>query len=447
MRVTEGETSRDTHMRSMTGYGSASVAFPGGQVSAELRTVNHRFLEMKMLLPRLFLPWEDEFRQQISAQVGRGRLELTLSLAGRAPRTYSVSLNRELAQAYREAFTHLQKDLGLDGPLDLQLLASRPELFQVVEKPGLSPAELQAARKAVQDALRALERQRSREGKFLQRDLRRRIASVSKVRRAVAARTDRVQTASRDKLAARVRTFLAGTEVDQTRLLHLSLAGRAPRTYSVSLNRELAQAYREAFTHLQKDLGLDGPLDLQLLASRPELFQVVEKPGLSPAELQAARKAVQDALRALERQRSREGKFLQRDLRRRIASVSKVRRAVAARTDRVQTASRDKLAVRVRTFLAGTEVDQTRLLQEVVSLTQKSDITEELVRLHSHLEAMLDLLRKHEPVGKRMDFLLQEINREINTIGAKADDAPIRHLVVEAKEEVEKLREQVQNIE
>ena len=197
----------------------------------------------------------------------------------------------------------------------------------------------------------------------------------------------------------------------------------------------------------QLELGLGGPLDLQLLASRPELFQVGEKPGLSPAERQAARKAVQDALRALERQRSREGKFLQRDLRRRIASLSKVRRAVAARTGRVQTASRDKLAERVRTFLAGTEVDQARLLQEVVSLTQKSDITEELVRLHSHLEAMTDLLRKHEPVGKRMDFLLQEIIREINTIGAKADDAPIRHLVVEAKEEVEKLREQVQNIE
>lgn len=288
----------------MTGYGSASVAFPGGQVSAELRTVNHRFLEMKMLLPRLFLPWEDEFRQQISAQVGRGRLELTLSLAGRAPRTYSVSLNHELAQAYHAALTRLQKDLSMDGPLDLQLLASRPELFQVVEKPGLSSAEIQAAKKAVQDALRALERQRSREGKFLQRDLRRRIASLSKVRRAVAVRTGRVQTASRDKLAARVRTFLAGAEVDQT-----------------------------------------------------------------------------------------------------------------------------------------------QLLQEVVTLTQKSDITEELVRLHSHLEVMTDLLRKHEPVGKRMDFLLQEINREINTIGAKADDAPIRHLVVEAKEEVEKLREQVQNIE
>lgn len=291
-------------MRSMTGYGSANVAFPGGRVSAELRTVNHRFLEMKMLLPRLFLPWEDEFRRQIGAKVGRGRLELTLSLAGRAPRNYEVSLNRELAQAYHQALKHLQKELGMDGPLDIQLLASRPDVFQVIEKPGLSPAEIQAAKKAVQDALQALERQRSREGKFLQRDLR----------------------------------------------------GR-------------------------------------------------------------------------------------------ITTLSKIRRAVATRTGRVQTASRDKLAERVRTFLAGTEVDQVRLLQEVVTLTQKSDITEELVRLQSHLEAMSDLLRKHEPVGKRMDFLLQEINREINTVGAKADDAPIRHLVVEAKEEVEKIREQVQNIE
>jgi uncharacterized protein (TIGR00255 family) len=288
----------------MTGYGSANVAFPGGRVSAELRTVNHRFLEMKMLLPRLFLPWEDEFRRQIGAKVGRGRLELTLSLAGRAPRNYEVSLNRELAQAYHQALKHLQKELGMDGPLDIQLLASRPDVFQVIEKPGLSPAEIQAAKKAVQDALQALERQRSREGKFLQRDLR----------------------------------------------------GR-------------------------------------------------------------------------------------------ITTLSKIRRAVATRTGRVQTASRDKLAERVRTFLAGTEVDQVRLLQEVVTLTQKSDITEELVRLQSHLEAMSDLLRKHEPVGKRMDFLLQEINREINTVGAKADDAPIRHLVVEAKEEVEKIREQVQNIE
>ena len=219
------------------------------------------------------------------------------------------------------------------------------------------------------------------------------------------------------------------------------------RSYSVSVNLDLARAYRQAFDQLHTELGTNGTPDVQLLTSRPDVFQVVEKPGLSPAEIEAAKKAIKNALVALERQRKREGTFLQRDLRSRITTLAKVRRTVAKRTGHVQAATRDKLAERVRMFLSGTEVDQSRLLQEVVAVTQKGDITEELVRLQSHLEAMNELLSKHEPVGKRMDFLLQEINREINTIGAKADDAPIRHLVVEAKEEVEKLREQVQNIE
>ena len=288
----------------MTGYGSGSASFRGGRVSAEIRTVNHRFLEIKMSLPRLFLPWEDEFRRQLSAEVGRGRLELSLNLSGRAPHTYTVSLNRDLAQAYRQAFGDLQKELDIDTPLDLRMFASWPDLFQVSAQPQLSQTELQTAKKAVSKALRSLESQRSREGRYLRRELRSRVSTLSKIRRAA--------------------------------------------------NR---------------------------------------------------------------------------------------------RTGRVQAAARQRLAERVQIFLADTQLDQSRLLQEVVAATQKSDITEELVRLQSHLETMTDLITTHEPVGKRLDFLLQEINREVNTIGAKVDDAPIRHLVVEAKEEVEKLREQVQNIE
>ena len=291
-------------MRSMTGYGSGAASFPGGRISAEIRTVNHRFLEMKILLPRVFLPWEDEFRRQISAQVSRGRLDLSLSIAGRAPHSYNVSVNLDLARAYRQALVQLHTELGLNG---------------------------------------------------------------------------------------------------------------AP--------------------------------DVQLLAARPDVFQIVEKPDVTTTEVEAAKKAVKQALTTLDRQRKREGRFLRRDLRRRITALDKIRRTVAQRIGRVQAAIRDRLAERVRLLLSGTEVDQSRLLQEVVAITQKGDITEELVRLQSHLATMTELLDKNEPVGKRLDFLLQEINREINTIGAKADDAPIRHLVVSAKEEVEKLREQVQNIE
>ena len=291
-------------MRSMTGYGSGTATFPGGQVSIELRAVNHRFLEIKMPLPREFLAWERELRAMIEAQVKRGRLELTLTCTGRAPRAYTVNLNLELARAYREAVGRLQQDLGVTGELDLPFLAAHPELFQVTETP-------------------------------------------------------------------------------------------------------------------------------QPLA----------------AEVQAAKHALQHALAALEQQRCREGKFLQRELRTRVTALDTVRRAVKDRSQIAQDAVRERLKERVTSLLQGVEIDQSRLLQEVATLAQRSDITEELVRLHSHLKALAGLLRAHEPVGKRLDFLLQEIQREVNTIGAKADDVDIRHLVVAAKEEVEKLREQAQNIE
>jgi uncharacterized protein (TIGR00255 family) len=130
-----------------------------------------------------------------------------------------------------------------------------------------------------------------------------------------------------------------------------------------------------------------------------------------------------------------------------VATLEKIRRTIRERSQVSQESARQKLKDRVTPLLQGVEVDQTRLLQEIVSLTQKSDITEEIVRLESHLKAIHDLFRATEPVGKRIEFLLQETQREINTIGAKSDDVAIRHAVVDAKEEVEKMREQVQNVE
>jgi uncharacterized protein (TIGR00255 family) len=156
---------------------------------------------------------------------------------------------------------------------------------------------------------------------------------------------------------------------------------------------------------------------------------------------------LQRALEALARQRNREGAFLKRELRSRFANLDKARRAIAKRSTLMLKTSRERLRERISGLLQGLPIDQSRLLQEIVTLTQKSDITEELVRLRGHLAALSETLHAQEPVGKRIDFLLQEVQREFNTIGAKADDTAIRHFVVAAKEEVEKLREQVQNVE
>jgi uncharacterized protein (TIGR00255 family) len=291
-------------MKSMTGYGSGIATFPGGRVQVELRTVNHRFIEIKMPLSREFLPWEKEFRNIIETQVKRGRVEMTLICMGRPARAYTVQPNLDLARAYHAALKRLYRKLDLKTEIDPSFFMARPELFQVVEQP-----------QAVAD------------------------------------------------------------------------------------------------------------------------------------EVHAAKEALQVALTVLDRQRSREGKFLQRDLRARIATLEKKRRIIHERSKISQGVIRQRLMERVSLLLQGVEVDHSRLLQEVAALTQKSDITEEIVRFHSHLTALSDLLRAPESVGKRIEFLLQEVQREINTIGAKSDDVAIRHAVVEAKEEVEKMREQVQNIE
>jgi len=295
-------------MRSMTGYGSSATSFPGGRVSVELRTVNHRFLEIKMPLPREFLPYEQEFREMIEARIQRGKLDMLLTYSSKPSRTYTVQPDLSLARAYRHAVSQLQREVGVKGDLDLSFLTAHPELFQVQEQQSPVEEQAQAVRKALAKALVALERQRSQEGKFLQKELRKRVAMLEELRRKVKDRSGIVQENTRERL-------------------------------------------KERTTGLLQDL------------------------------------------------------------------------------------------------LQGVEIDQSRLIQEATALAQRGDITEELVRLQGHLEALIDLLCSTTPVGKRMDFLLQEVQREVNTVGSKAEDVKIRHLVVAAKEEVEKLREQVQNVE
>ena len=290
-------------MKSMTGFGTASRAFPGGRATVDVRTVNHRFLETKLHLPRGFMAAEAEFRALIAARVERGRVEAFLSLTGRAARSVRVVPNLPLARAYAKAAARLRRELGLDRGPDLQFFLSRADLFQVTEAAHASAAEVRACTAALQTALVGVDRERRREGRFLARDLRQRIRTLQRLRREVARRQQRLQPELHKKLVARAETLLAELEIEPVRL------------------------------------------------------------------------------------------------------------------------------------------------PDVAGLLHKNDVTEELVRLESHLETCAGFLGLDEAVGKRLDFLLQEMQREVNTIGAKADDAPTRQLVVRMKQEVEKIREQGQNIE
>jgi uncharacterized protein (TIGR00255 family) len=153
------------------------------------------------------------------------------------------------------------------------------------------------------------------------------------------------------------------------------------------------------------------------------------------------------ALRAFDRERRREGEHLRRDMAKRVARLRQATVRVRRRLPQALAALRGQVEERFLRLLGGAQVDPARIAQEVAVLADRSDVTEELVRLEAHLAALAAALNERGPVGKRIEFLLQEVHRELNTTGAKAGDREVGELVLAAKGEVEKLREQVQNVE
>jgi uncharacterized protein (TIGR00255 family) len=291
-------------MRSMTGFGAASATIPGGRVSAEVRSVNHRFLDARVVLPREYAQWEGDLRELVRTVAARGRVELVVSRAASGDNRFRVEVHREVAREYVKVLRRLRKEMNLAGEVDLRLLSGLPDLVRVTELPVDAAREMPGVRRAVRGALAALDRDRQREGRCLGQDMRVRVQKL-------------------ERLLVRLRRAL------------------------------------------------------------PDV----------------------------------------------IASV------------------KQRAGERMRRVAGGIDVDPQRLAQEAALLAERADVTEETVRIASHLGALRDLLRSSEPVGKRVEFLLQELHREVNTVGSKVGDLRVAGLVLDAKAEIEKLREQVQNVE
>ncbi len=300
------EGARGSHvrgLRSMTGYGSATVPIPAGRLTIEIRSVNQRFLDVRVTAPREYAPWEATCREAVRARVARGRVDVHVNRSAPASGRSHVILDLAAAREYAAGWKKLKQALGLRGELDLSLFRGS-DVFQSVQIPLDVHAEFPAATRALERALEQFDRERRREGGNLQRDMLERI----------------------DRLAA----------------LQAEIHGIA---------------------------------------------------ATAMADVHA------------------------------------------------------KLTDRLQRLLKGTEVDVGRVTQEAAVLADRSDVAEELVRLASHLAALRQALAGKEPAGKQIEFLLQELHREINTIGSKVNDLRVTKLVIEAKGEGERLREQVQNVE
>lgn len=213
------------------------------------------------------------------------------------------------------------------------------------------------------------------------------------------------------------------------------------------LDPAVARGYHQAFSRLAEELQLTADLPLSLILSQKGVIR--DSPAsIDETELQPLLfAAVQAAVAAIDAMRTREGEALECDLLARRGQVAEWTGQISGRTPQVVAEYRQKLKLRLEQLLEGNEIDEARLAQEVALMADRSDITEELVRLASHFSQFDETLKLAEPVGRKLDFLMQEMNREVNTIGSKSNDAELATLVIRIKAEMEKMREQVQNVE
>lgn len=214
----------------------------------------------------------------------------------------------------------------------------------------------------------------------------------------------------------------------------------------IRVDTALAVAYQRAMSELSGALGIEANLSLQEYARMPDVLTVQESAEDQDAVRELFEEALSGALDALIVMRAQEGENMKRDILDKIARIEEIREAVAARAPMVVEDYRIRLKERIAAMTEG-EIDEARLLTEIAVFADRAAIDEELVRLFSHTAQIRKTVEMAEPVGRKLDFLVQELNREVNTIGSKAMDAQIAQYVVQAKGEIEKLREQVQNIE
>jgi uncharacterized protein (TIGR00255 family) len=291
-------------IRSMTGYGSAQIERDGHRLSAEIRSVNHRFCEVSVRAPKLVGMFEDQIRQLIQDKFSRGKFNLSVSWAGAGDEGDVLKLNDTVTDRYVALLQQLKQKYGLEGGVDLKTVAALPDIF-TWEHSALSDEDTWA----------------------LLRDL------------------------------------------------------------------------------------------------------------------------VERACESMNGMKAREGLALAKDLEHRLGLIRKALDVVVARAPLRPQEYKDRLVARLQPLLADVEMDPARLAQELAIYADRLDCTEECVRLSAHLDQFRHLIEGPELAGRKLNFLLQEMNREANTIGSKANDVEIQHSVIVIKEELERLREQVQNVE
>lgn len=292
-------------VRSMTGYGRYEIAYDSFNITSEVRTVNHRYLNIHIHAPHSFLMFEDEIKDLITNYFSRGKIDVYIHIEGRGTSLFQIAVNWDLLDQYIHQLKKIQARYHLKDDLSIEMLTSFSDLFIVHQN----------------------------------------------------------------------------------------------ETIGANMKDQIYLCVKKACANAQKE-------------------------------------------------RNREGDHLRADLKHRLHRIANIVQMIKENQPQVITNYQKKITERIHTLIEEPEIiDHVRLHQEVAFLVEKGDITEELIRLESHIMHCNKILESEHTVGRKLDFTVQEIQRELNTIGSKAIDYEVSHLTIEAKGELEKMREQIQNIE
>lgn len=215
----------------------------------------------------------------------------------------------------------------------------------------------------------------------------------------------------------------------------------------VELNREYAKAYLDALNRLSKEFHIKNDIKLSSLCSNNELFKLKKTVADDETVLNAVLTVAEEAVQNFIAMREVEGARLLADVKSRTDYILEKVDFIEKRSPETVNAYRERIEAKIKELLGDTTIDEQRILTETAIFADKVAVAEETVRLRSHINQLTALLEADEPVGRKLDFIVQEMNRETNTIGSKAQDIEIAHTVVDIKSEIEKIREQIQNIE
>lgn len=246
-----------------------------------------------------------------------------------------------------------------------------------------------------------------------------------------------------EALKAQVQSSVSRGKVD----VYLTVDPKGTEQVTVTLNKPVAEGYYQALLEMGKTFGLNHDVSVSTLARFSDVFIVEKAPQDMDEMTSDLVRVLKAALKSHTEMRIQEGKRLADDIKARLSLLSALIQKAEVRSPKTVLEYRLKLEQRMKELLEHTEIEEARLLTEAAIFADKIAVNEEIVRLRSHIEQVSGLLEQAGPIGRKLDFLMQELNREANTLGSKGNDVEMARIVVDMKAEIEKMREQVQNIE